>query len=113
MFDAAEGRRAVEINRRFYDTLWSECQLIPPQRFNTWPLVRELSAVSPRRLEVGAGLRPRLPIPGTTFVEISRAALAQLARSGGLTTFATADALPFPDEGFDLVMAMDIVEHLD
>ena len=104
---------AAAINRGFYDAIWAETYLIQPERFNTWPLVRELNAAGSRRLEIGAGLRPRLPIPGTCFVEISRAALSRLVQQGGCAVQATAEALPFPDAAFDLVMAMDIIEHVD
>jgi len=104
---------AAAINRRFYDAIWADTYLVRPERFNTWPLVRELSAAGPRRLEIGPGLRPRLPIPGTCFVEISRAALSRLVRHGGFAAQATAEALPFPDAAFDLVLAMDIIEHVD
>ena len=103
----------AEINRRFYDALWADTYLIQPDRFNTWPLVRELSAAGPRRLEIGPGLRPRLPIAGTYSVELSRAAASRLVQHGGIATQATAAALPFPDAIFDLVMAMDIIEHVD
>jgi SAM-dependent methyltransferase len=64
-------------------------------------------------MEIGPGLRPRLPIPGTCFVEISLAALSSLARHGGFVTQGSAEVLPFPDAAFDLVMAMDIIEHVE
>src|SRR5688500_6652548 len=90
----------LEVNRRFYDALWRDAQLIPPQRFNTWPLVDELAANAPRRIEIAPGLRPRLPIAGTAFVDISAPALRQLGAHGGLATQALADALPYPDRSF-------------
>ena len=104
---------AAGINQRFYDEIWAGTYLIQPERFNTWPLVCELKADRQRRLEIGPGLRPRLPLAGTHFVEISRAALSRLVEHGGIVAHATAEALPFPDEAFDLVMAMDIIEHVD
>jgi SAM-dependent methyltransferase len=107
----ADSPGAAALNRRFYDALWADTYLIRPERFNTWPLVRDLMIAGSHRLEIGPGLRPRLPIPGTCFVDISRAALSRLVRHGGLATQATAEALPFPDAAFDLVMAMDIIEH--
>ena len=103
----------AEVNRRFYEALWAETYLIPPERFNTWPLVSELNAPGALRLEIGAGLRPRLPTRGTCFVDISRAALSRLAEQGGVSSQASAAALPFRDGAFGLVMAMDIIEHLD
>lgn len=103
----------AEINRCFYDALWADTSLIRPERFNTWPLVCELNAAGSRRLEIGPGLRPRLPIAGTYCIEISRAALSSLVRHDGIAAQASAMALPFADGVFDLVMAMDIVEHVE
>ena len=107
------GTNSAEINRRFYDDLWAETSLIGPERFNTWPLVRELAAAGARRLEIGPGLRPRLPVAGTCCIEISSAALSRLAGQGGLAAQATATNLPFPDAVFDLAMAMDVIEHVE
>jgi len=103
----------VEDNRRFYDTLWSDCRLVEPDRFNTWPLVQSLLAPSTRRLEVAPGLRPRLPIEGTQFVDISEPALRKLRQSGGNVALGQVTALPFADAAFDLVCALDIVEHVE
>jgi len=102
-----------EANRRFYDALWADVRLVEPERFNTWPLLRPVVAQSPRRLEVGAGLRPRLPLAGTHFVDISAPALARLRSGGGSAVLAPVTSLPFPDQVFDLVCALDIVEHVD
>jgi SAM-dependent methyltransferase len=101
-----------EANRRFYDALWADVRLVEPERFNTWPLLQPLVAQSRRRLEVGAGLRPRLPLAGTHFVDISAPALARLAGRGAAAVLAPVTALPFPDAAFDLVCALDIVEHV-
>jgi SAM-dependent methyltransferase len=106
-------RELLDVNRRFYDLLWSDTQLIEPQRFNTWPLVRSLLPQSARRLEVGPGLRPRLPIEGTQFADISAPALAQLRERGGHAVLSQVTALPFVDGAFDLVCALDIIEHVE
>jgi len=109
--DATRPARAV--NRDFYNALWSASYVILPQRFNTWPLLSELAASAPARLEIGPGLHPRLPIAGTYFVEISRPALSPLKAHGGLATLGELTALPFPDCSFDLVCAFDIIEHIE
>ncbi len=103
----------VNENRRFYDSLWSQSRLIEAHRFNTWPLVQALLPDSPRRLEVAPGLRPRLPIDGTHFVDISAPALAELAKKGGKVSIGEVTALPFGAHSFDLVCALDIVEHVE
>jgi SAM-dependent methyltransferase len=103
----------LRTNRRFYDGLWGDARLVRPQRFNTWPLVHSLLPLGRERLEVAPGLRPRLPIDGTHFVDISAAALARLCESGASVVQALITSIPFPDRTFDLVCALDVVEHVD
>ena len=103
---------AVDTNREFYDALWTDARLVEPERFNTWPLAGALAARSPRRLEVAPGLRPRLPLAGTVFVDISAPALRRLRDGGARTALGLVGALPLPDQAFDLVCALDIVEHV-
>jgi SAM-dependent methyltransferase len=100
-------------NRGFYDPLWTDADLISPERFETWPLVRSLLPHATRRLEIAPGLRPRLPIAGTHFVDVSAPALARLHAAGGLVALGLATALPFDGGSFDLLSALDIVEHVD
>ncbi len=101
------------VNQEFYDALWSGMLLIDPARFTTWPLVKELAEAAPRRLEVGPGLRPRLPVPGTHFADISEPALAKLASAGGHVETASITRLPYLNDFFDLVCALDIIEHVE
>jgi SAM-dependent methyltransferase len=100
-------------NRRFYDALWGRSRLAGPARFNTWPLVASLVGSAPARLEVGPGLRPRLPLEGTRFVDMSEPAVAKLREAGADAVLGVASNLPFADATFDLVAALDIVEHVD
>ena len=103
----------LRANRRFYDPLWADSRLVEPERFNTWPLVQSLSARAARRLEVGPGLRPRLPMGGTHFVDISVTAMDKLRRRGASVALGSVTSLPFPADSFDLVCGLDIVEHVD
>jgi SAM-dependent methyltransferase len=110
---ARSPQELVEDNRRFYDSLWSGSRLVEPDRFNTWPLVQSLLPCSGLRLEVAPGLRPRLPIEATHFVDISAPALERLRARGGRVTLGEVTALPFASATFDLVCALDIIEHVD
>lgn len=103
----------LDINQKFYNTLWGDALLVEPERFNTWPLVSSLLEMYPRRLEVAPGLRPRLPIQGTQFVDISTSALHKLKMRGALTEESSISKLSFPDASFDLLCALDIIEHVD
>lgn len=102
-----------QVNQHFYDALWSDVRLVDPSRFNTWPLVEKLAANAQARLEVGPGMRPRLPIEGTWFTDISEPALQKLAAHGGKTKVGQIAELPYDDNHFDLVCALDIVEHVE
>ncbi|MEO9080343.1 MAG: methyltransferase domain-containing protein [Rhodanobacter sp.] len=112
---ATESRSDAELirnNRGFYESLWAQAKLIEPSRFNTWPLLRELTLKASRRLEVAPGLRPRLPLEGTCFIDLSHAALRQLHASGANAVHGMIGALPCSDGRFDLICALDILEHV-
>ncbi len=106
-------RELLDNNKRFYNALWSDAQLIAPERFNTWPLVSSLLQPGQRRLEVAPGLHPRLPLAGTQFVDISAPALIKLQACGANTLLGSISALPFTDASFDLICAFDVIEHVD
>jgi SAM-dependent methyltransferase len=103
----------VAANRAFYDALWSRARLERPNRFNTWPLISGLLPEAPARLEIGPGLRPRLPVPGTHFLDISAPAIERLNARGGNAVPGEITALPYRDGEFDLVCAFDVIEHTE
>jgi SAM-dependent methyltransferase len=105
-------RALVAKNSRFYDTLWSRSYLSGPDKFNTWPLIAGLLPGAAQRLEIGPGLRPRLPLAGTHFLDLSPAAVARLQAKGGLARTGEITALPYADRSFDLVAACDVIEHV-
>jgi len=101
------------INRTFYEALWSKAHLYRSNAFNTWPLVSGLLPFAPARLELGPGLRPRLPIAGTHFIDMSASAIQRLNACGGIAVTGELGVLPFGDRAFDLVCAFDVIEHVE
>jgi SAM-dependent methyltransferase len=106
-------RDSTAVNRNFYDVLWSESHLKRPDRFNTWPLISGLLPLAPARLEIGPGLRPRLPICGTSFVDISPPVIERLTDRGGIAATGEIGDLPFSAGKFELVCAFDVIEHAE
>lgn len=104
---------ATSINRAFYESLWPKVRWPPPERFNTWTLVERWCHEACTRLEVGPGMRPRLPTAGTHFLDLSDSCVARLRAAGADAQIGSATALPFPDRSFNLVCAFDIVEHVE
>lgn len=103
----------LDANREYYDSLWSGARLVDPQRFNTWPLVQSLLPQFGQQLEVAPGLRPRLPLDGTHFVDISKPALAKLRLRGASVALSQVTSLPFASRSFELVCALDVIEHVE
>ncbi len=102
----------VAKNHRFYDAFWTRTYLTRPESFNTWPLIAGLLPGARERLEIGPGLRPRLAIAGTHFLDLSPAAVVRLKARRGLARTGEITALPHPDARFDLVAAFDVIEHV-
>ena len=110
---APEARDAANTNLTFYEALWSQCRLARPERLNTWPTIAALLPKAPARLEVGPGLRPRLPVAGTHFIDLSATVVERLNARDAVARTGEVSALPFADASFDLVCAFDIIEHVD
>lgn len=110
---AVSTRDVTAINRDFYDALWQRARVHRAEDFNTWPLVAKLLPTAPERLEIGPGLHPRLPIAGTHFVDLSTPAVERLGALGGSVVLGEITALPFAAQRFDLVVAFDVIEHVE
>ena len=104
--------RMAEINQDFYQRLWANSKFYGPKHFNTWEVLSELCRTAPRRLEIGPGLRPRLPIPGTVFVEASEVACQHLHQAGGQVHTGPFETFHCPESSFDLIGLFDVIEHI-
>ena len=96
----------------YYDDLWSRTKVVEPSAWALWETISGYAAGKSHILEIGAGNRPRLPISGSYFVDLSARAMQALRERNGHCAAASGEALPFVDEAFDLICALEIVEHV-
>ena len=109
---ASIGWNPAATNQRFYEALWSRARLTSPERFNTWPLLSRLSTTRRRRVELGPGLHPRLPLDETLFIDGSAAAVSGLRDAGADALRGDLTALPLENASVDLACAFDVIEHV-
>lgn len=102
----------VQINHAFYERMWAQSKFYGPENFNTWDVLSELCRKAPRRLEIGPGLRPRLPIQGTVFLDLSEVACERLNAMGGNAHVGSIESLTLAEKSFDLICLFDVIEHI-
>lgn len=98
-------------NSKRYNQLWGHVSVQNPSVWSTWSLLKDFKGK--RCLEVGCGNYPRIPFEGSYFLDLSRTAVANLKAIGLKAVLGTAKYLPFESEFFDLVVAWDVLEHIE
>jgi SAM-dependent methyltransferase len=99
-------------NVRVYEDRWGRTGHVVQLRPNLWRHIAP-RVNGGRVLEIGPGLRPTAPVPGSFFVEVSRRATESLRRAGGRVAQVGDWRLPFRDGSFDLVIALEVLEHVE
>lgn len=94
-----------------YERLWQRVEVLGPQNWSTWEIVKDFQ--DKQNLEIGPGKYPRIPIEDGYFIDISEAAIEALNERGGRGRVGSAESLLFEDGLFDLVVATDVLEHID
>jgi SAM-dependent methyltransferase len=92
-------------NRAFYERRWRAGTVLPMPGVST-------AAGRRRTVEIGPGLRPRLALDWTVFVDISRTACVKLRRAGADAVCASVARLPFASAALGGIHAYELLEHL-
>jgi SAM-dependent methyltransferase len=103
---------AASYNEALYEDLWSRVPFTPPDRLPWWPVLKELAAAAPDRLELGPGVGPRFPVAGTHTCDLSAVSLKVLAERGSITHHGLLQDQGFADRSFDLVGMFEVLEHV-
>jgi SAM-dependent methyltransferase len=93
-------------NRQFYERCWQAASLL------AMPGVRAPAKTHGLQVEIGCGLRPRLPLSEALFVDVSPTACAKLRHAGARVIRASIDALPFASGSVSSLYLFDILEHV-
>lgn len=76
------------------------------------PRVQAPETANGLQVEIGCGLRPRLPLSDALFVDISTTACSKLQRAGARVICASIHALPFASGTISQLYLFDILEHV-
>jgi SAM-dependent methyltransferase len=99
-------RNIDRYNRRFYERCWQAASLL------AMPGVEPPVKTNGLQVEIGCGLRPRLPLSEAVFVDVSPSACTKLRRAGARVVRANIDALPFKSGTVAELYLFDILEHV-
>jgi SAM-dependent methyltransferase len=99
-------------DQRIYEEAWSAPvgpMLIPS---GLWRSLRD-RLDGKRLLEIGPGVKPAIPVPGSYFLDLSKASVRKLVRKGGRARQASITQAGFEDGFFGAVFALEILEHVE
>jgi len=101
-------------NKKLYSRLWRTNKLKSHTFWASWKKYKELiPKKNPKLLDIGCGIRPRVPVKGSYFLDLSKSALKIIEEHGGICTCGDVTSLPYEDQFFDLVNASELLEHID
>jgi len=106
---SASGQKMDQKQR--YNQIWNSMAVQNPKIWSTWEISKNFQGK--RNLEIGPGNYPKIPLENGYFLDISETAIQGLKKLGLNTVVADATNLPFENEFFDFVAAMEVLEHIE
>lgn len=97
--------------KKRYNQIWQRGDPQKPQIWSTWEIIKNFQGK--RNLEIGPGNYPKIPIESGYFLDTSENCIENLKRLRGKAIVGDITRLPFENEFFDLVVAIEVLEHID
>ena len=94
-----------------YNQIWKHGDVQSPEIWSVWDIIKDFQGK--KNLEVGPGNYPKIPIENGFFVDISESCIENLKKQKGNAIVGDIVNLPFEDEFFDLVVAIEVLEHVE
>lgn len=102
----------LKANKYFYEGFWREHRVFDPKEWAHWEIIKKF-----RKgvfLEIGPGVKPKIPIKDNYFLDISKEAIKKLRNLGGHAYVSDlTKKFPFPNNKFDLICTFETLEHIE
>lgn len=106
-------KKAVE-NKDLYKDLWRTKKLKSHTFWITWSKYKDLvPEKGGKLLDIGCGMRPRIPVKGSYFFDISKSSFGVLEANGGICTQGDVIDMPYDKDFFDFINAAELMEHIE
>ncbi|MFX1515706.1 MAG: class I SAM-dependent methyltransferase [Promethearchaeota archaeon] len=95
-----------------YEQSWATHSVRPPSMWPMNSVITNLLKKNGQILEIGPGNWPKSPISNTIFLELTVTGAYNLKRIGANASTGSIENIPFKNEAFDIVIALEVIEHV-